>query len=159
MAQAATASIAREGAESPAARRLATEAMLRGRSAIVAGSTSGIGLGIARALAGAGANVVLNGFGRANEIEAVRRDVAAAFGVEVLYSGADMSKADAIAEMVAMADSAFGRTDILVNNAGIQHVASIESFPPEKWDAILAINLSAAFHTTRAVLAGMKARK
>ncbi|MFO0996750.1 MAG: 3-hydroxybutyrate dehydrogenase [Alphaproteobacteria bacterium] len=139
--------------------RPTTPVTLQGRSAIVTGSTSGIGLGIARALASAGVNVMLNGFGPANEIERLCAGLAAEFDVGVHYSGADMSQPDAIAKMVATADSAFGRTDILINNAGIQHVAPIESFPPEKWDAILAINLTAAFHTTRAVLAGMKARK
>ena len=132
---------------------------LAGRTAIVTGSTSGIGLGIARALAGQGANVVLNGFGNAEEIERVRGQLAAEEQVNVLFDGADMSKPDAIATMVTRSVDVLGQVDILVNNAGIQHVAPIESFPPEKWDAILAINLSAAFHTTRAVFAGMKARK
>jgi 3-hydroxybutyrate dehydrogenase len=132
---------------------------LVGRNAIVTGSTSGIGLGIARALAGQGANVVLNGFGDAAEIEQLRAKLAAEQRVNVLFDGADMSRPDAIATMVTRSVDALGQVDILVNNAGIQHVAPIESFPPEKWDAILAINLSAAFHTTRAVFAGMKARK
>ena len=132
---------------------------LAGRNAIVTGSTSGIGLGIARALAGQGANVVLNGFGDAGEIEQLRGRLAAEQRVNVLFDGADMSRPDAIARMATRAVDALGQVDILVNNAGIQHVAPIESFPPEKWDAILAINLSAAFHTTRAVFAGMKARK
>jgi 3-hydroxybutyrate dehydrogenase len=132
---------------------------LAGRNAIVTGSTSGIGLGIARVLAGQGANVVLNGFGDAAEIEQLRATLAAEQRVNVLFDGADMSRPDAIATMVTRSVDALGQVDILVNNAGIQHVAPIESFPPEKWDAILAINLSAAFHTTRAVFAGMKARK
>ncbi len=132
---------------------------LEGETAIVTGSTSGIGLGIARALARRGANVVLNGFGDAGEIEIVRASLAMENEVEVAYDGADMNKAEAIQRMIEAADAHFGRIDILVNNAGIQHVSPIEEFPPAKWDAILAINLSAAFHTTRAVFAGMKARR
>jgi 3-hydroxybutyrate dehydrogenase len=132
---------------------------LAGRNAVITGSTSGIGLGIARAMAAAGANVVLNGFGAPAEIEALRANLAREFGVSVLASTADMSKPNAIAAMMATANAALGDVDILVNNAGIQHVAPLESFPPEKWDAVIAINLSAAFHTTRAVMAGMKARK
>jgi 3-hydroxybutyrate dehydrogenase len=132
---------------------------LDGETAIVTGSTSGIGLGIARALAQRGANVVLNGFGDAGEIEIVRASLAVENDVEVTYDGADMSKPEAIARMIDSAAAHFGRIDILVNNAGIQHVAPIEEFPLAKWDAILAINLSAAFHTTRAVFAGMKARR
>ena len=132
---------------------------LQGRTAIVTGSTSGIGLGIARALAQRGANVVLNGFGDASEIEIVRAALAREHAVDVGYDGADMSKPEAIARMVAAAAERFGQVDIVVNNAGIQHVSPIEQFPLGKWDAILAINLSAAFHTTRAVFAGMKARK
>ncbi len=131
---------------------------LEGETAIVTGSTSGIGLGIARALAQRGANVVLNGFGDAGEIEIVRGALAAENNVEVAYDGADMSKPEAIHRMIDSAAGHFGRIDILVNNAGIQHVAPIEEFPLAKWDAILAINLSAAFHTTRAVFAGMKER-
>ena len=132
---------------------------LAGRTAIVTGSTSGIGLGIARALAAQGANVVLNGFGVAAEIEKVRAEVARSYGVTAGYSGADMSKPDAIAAMVEETMRSLGPVDILVNNAGIQHVAPLEDFPPAKWDQIIAINLTAAFHTTRAVIAGMKARK
>jgi 3-hydroxybutyrate dehydrogenase len=132
---------------------------LEGETAIVTGSTSGIGLGIARALARRGANLVLNGFGDAGEIEIVRASLAMENEVEVTYDDADMSKAEAIQRMIEAAGTHFGRIDILVNNAGIQHVASIEEFPPAKWDTILAINLSAAFHTTRAVFAGMKARR
>jgi len=131
---------------------------LVGRTAIVTGSTSGIGLGIAKALAADGANVVLNGFGDQREIEMVRRTIAEEAGVDVDYDGSDLSRPDAVVQMVEAATAAFGKVDILVNNAGIQHVAPIESFPPEKWDAILSINLSAAFHATRAVFAGMKAR-
>ena len=133
--------------------------VLSGKSAIVTGSTSGIGEGIARALAGAGANMMLNGFGDAAEIEKLRASMAAEFGVKVVYSGADMSKPAAITGMVEDAIKAFGSVDILVNNAGIQHVAAVDEFPPEKWDAIIAINLSSVFHATRAALPGMKARK
>jgi 3-hydroxybutyrate dehydrogenase len=132
---------------------------LKGRTAIVTGSTSGIGLGIAEALAGAGAGIVLNGFGDAGEIERTRSDLAAKHNVRVTYSGADMSKPAAIAAMVADAIKAHGQVDIVVNNAGIQYVAPIEEFPEAKWDAILAINLSSAFHATKAALPGMKARK
>jgi 3-hydroxybutyrate dehydrogenase len=132
---------------------------LEGETAIVTGSTSGIGLGIARVLARRGANLVLNGFGDAGEIEIVRASLAMENDVEVTYHGADMSKPDAIEQMVQAAAAHFGRIDILVNNAGIQHVSPLEAFPPAKWDAILAINLSAAFHTTRAVFTGMKARR
>ncbi len=128
------------------------------RNAIVTGSTSGIGLGIARALAGAGMNVALNGFGDAEEIERTRAALAAEHGVEVIYSGADMTRPEEIAEMIEQANAAFGSIDVVVNNAGIQHVSPIEEFPVQKWDAILAINLSSAFHTTRLVFAGMKAR-
>jgi 3-hydroxybutyrate dehydrogenase len=131
---------------------------LEGETAIVTGSTSGIGLGIAQALARRGANVVLNGFGDVSEIEIVRAALAAEHEVEVTFDGADMSKPAAIHRMIDTAGQHFGRIDILVNNAGIQHVAPIEAFPLASWDAILAVNLSAAFHTTRAVFAGMKAR-
>jgi 3-hydroxybutyrate dehydrogenase len=132
---------------------------LMGRTAIVTGSTSGIGLGIARALADAGANVVLNGFGPADEIERTRAGIERTAGVKTVYLNADMNKAADIQHMVEEATQRFGEIDILVNNAGIQHVAPIEEFPIEKWDAIIAINLSAAFHATRAVLAGMKERR
>ncbi|MGE0096480.1 MAG: 3-hydroxybutyrate dehydrogenase [Alphaproteobacteria bacterium] len=132
---------------------------LAGRGAIVTGSTSGIGLGIARALAAEGAAVMLNGLGDPAAIEAERQTLENESGVPVLYSAANMSKPDAIARMVDEAGARFGQVDILINNAGIQHVAPLESFPPEKWDAILAINLSAAFHAARATFAGMKARK
>jgi len=130
---------------------------LKGKTALVTGSTSGIGLGIARGLAGAGANLVINGFGDAAAIEAERREIEA-MGVACAYDGADMSRP---AEIVAMVDAAaerFGGIDIVVNNAGIQSVHPVEEFPPEKWDAILAINLSAAFHTVRAVVPAMKAK-
>jgi 3-hydroxybutyrate dehydrogenase len=136
-----------------------TAPALRGRTALVTGSTSGIGLGIARAFAGAGANVVINGFGVEAEIERLRAGLAEEFGVKVMFSNADMAKAEPIAAMIAKVANTLGPVDVLVNNAGIQHVAPLESFPPEKWDAVLSINLSAAFHTTRAVLGSMKARK
>jgi 3-hydroxybutyrate dehydrogenase len=131
---------------------------LAGRVAVVTGSTSGIGLGIARSLAAAGADVVLNGFGDEAELQELRRELAQAFKVRTLLSQADMSRPPAIAGMIEETARRLGPVDILVNNAGIQHVAPLESFPPEKWDAVLAIDLSAAFHTTRAVLAGMKER-
>jgi 3-hydroxybutyrate dehydrogenase len=133
--------------------------ILRSKAAVVTGSTSGIGLAIARALASEGADVLLNGFGQPGEIEAARSGIETEFGVRVLHSPADMSKPQEIAAMIAEAEAAFGSVDVLVNNAGIQHVAPVEEFPPEKWDAILAINLSAVFHATRAALPGMKARK
>jgi 3-hydroxybutyrate dehydrogenase len=131
---------------------------LAGKSAVVTGSTSGIGLGIARAMAAEGANIMLNGFGDAAEIESIRRALAAEHGVNVAYSAADMSKAADIHAMIAQAQQAFGGVDILVNNAGIQFVSPVEDFPPAKWDAIIAINLSSVFHGTQAVLPGMKAR-
>jgi 3-hydroxybutyrate dehydrogenase len=130
--------------------------MLNGKAALVTGSTSGIGLGIAEALAKAGASVVLNGFGDAAEIERLRSDLAKRHGVKVLYQGADMSRPEAIGQMMRAAAEALGALDIVVNNAGIQHVSPVEDFPVEKWDAILAINLSAAFHTTRLALPAMK---
>jgi len=133
--------------------------MLKGKTAVVTGSTSGIGLGIARALAGEGANVVLNGFGDANEIEKTRAGVEKEFGVKAAYSPADMSKPAEIAAMIKTAEQTFGSVDILVNNAGVQHVEPIEDFPIEKWNQIIAINLSSAFHTVRAAVPGMKARK
>jgi 3-hydroxybutyrate dehydrogenase len=131
---------------------------LSGRSALVTGSTSGIGLGIARSLAGAGANLTLNGFGEPAAIERTRAELAAASGVTVRHSGADMSRGEEIAAMVREAEAAFGGLDILVNNAGIQHVAPIEEFPPAKWDAILAVNLSHAYHTIHCALPGMRRR-
>jgi 3-hydroxybutyrate dehydrogenase len=133
--------------------------MQKGQTAVVTGSTSGIGLAIARALAEQGANIVINGFGAQDAIETARRSIEAEFDVKVRYSAADMTKPAEIAAMIKMAQSSFGGVDILVNNAGVQHVAPIEEFPIEMWDTILAINLSSAFHTTRAVVPGMKARK
>jgi len=133
--------------------------MLKGRNAVVTGSTSGIGLAIARALAQDGANVMINGFGTAAEIDKERAGIEKEFGVEAIYSAADMTKPDEIAAMVKTAETALGSVDILVNNAGIQYVAPIEEFPIEKWDQIIAINLSSAFHATRAAVPGMKARK
>jgi 3-hydroxybutyrate dehydrogenase len=132
--------------------------MLTGKTAIVTGSTSGIGLGIARALAAQHAGILLNGFGDPGEIKKLQTSLAAEFGVKIAYSGADMSKPDEIAGMVAHATSELGRVDILVNNAGIQFTAPIHQFPPERWDAIIAINLSAAFHATRAALPQMLER-
>jgi 3-hydroxybutyrate dehydrogenase len=133
--------------------------MLSGKSAIVTGSTSGIGLGIARGLAAQGANVMLNGFGDAGEIETIRAGLASEHNVKVVYNGADMSNGASIADMMQAASQEFGGVDILVNNAGIQFVAPIEEFPVEKWDAIIAINLSSAFHTTRLAIPHMKAKK
>jgi 3-hydroxybutyrate dehydrogenase len=132
---------------------------LLGRVALVTGSTSGIGLGIARALAQAGSDVVLNGFGSADEIESTRAGLAAECAVEVSYSPADMTDAGAIEAMIATTLRGHGRLDVLVNNAGIQHVAPIEQFPVEKWQAILAINLSSAFHTMRLAVPAMRANK
>jgi 3-hydroxybutyrate dehydrogenase len=129
--------------------------MLKGKTALVTGSTSGIGLGIARALAAQGANVVINGFGEPKMIQGLEKELQA-FGVRTLYHGADMSKPGEIEQMVGAAGETFGRVDILVNNAGIQHVAPIESFPVDRWDAIIAINLTSAFHTTRLVVPKMK---
>lgn len=129
--------------------------MLKGKTALVTGSTSGIGLGIAKALARQGANIVLNGFG---DVDGPRAEVLAAgahAGVRVAYHGADMSRPADIEDMLACAAKEMGRVDILVNNAGIQHVASVQDFPPERWDAIIAINLTSAFHTTRLALPAM----
>jgi 3-hydroxybutyrate dehydrogenase len=128
--------------------------MLKGKTALVTGSTSGIGLGIAKALAGQGINVVLNGFGDAQGPQAE----VAALGVKVGYHGADMSKPAEIEAMMAYAAAEFGGVDVLVNNAGIQHVANVEDFPVERWDAVIAINLSSAFHTSRHALPGMRAK-
>ncbi len=146
---------------SPAAKATTSSAkgVLAGRSAIITGSTSGIGLGIAREFAKAGANIVLNGFGDAGEIEKLRLALAAEFGVKVLYSGADLSKAEDVEKMVNLAADRLGQVDILVNNAGIQFVSPIENFPIEKWQAVLAINLTAAFVATKAAFPGMKARR
>jgi len=130
---------------------------LEGKVSLVTGSTSGIGLGIARALAAAGSAVVLNGFGKPEDIAETQVRIVSDFGVKARYSPADMSMASPIAEMIAMTLDNFGRLDVLVNNAGIQHVAPLEQFPAEKWDAILAINLTAVFHTTRLALPAMRA--
>ena len=131
---------------------------LKGKVALVTGSTSGIGLGIARALATAGADIAMNGFGEAGAIEQLRAALAAEHGVRVIHDGADVSRAAAIAAMVARAQAELGSVDILVNNAGIQHVAPIASFPAERWDAVIAINLSSAFHAMQAAIPGMQAR-
>jgi len=133
--------------------------MLKGKVALVTGSTSGIGLSLARTFAQDGANVVINGFGDKDAIEKERSGIEKDFGVKALYSGADMSKGDQIAQMIAEAESKLGSVDVLVNNAGIQFVSPIEEFPVEKWDQIIAINLSAAFHAIRAAVPGMKKRK
>ena len=132
---------------------------LAGKVSLVTGSTSGIGLGIARALAEAGSAVVLNGLGVASEIARIRDQIAADFGVKVGYSAADMTRPEAIAEMIAATIVGHGRLDVLVNNAGIQYVAPLDQFPVEKWDAILSINLSSAFHTTRLALPAMRQNK
>jgi 3-hydroxybutyrate dehydrogenase len=144
--------------ETPARGRAWPVRTLAGRVAVVTGSTSGIGLGIARALAEAGADIVLNGLGEAGEIGRLRQELQAQTGIRVMFAPADMSRQDQVRAMVARAAEAMGGVDILVNNAGIQHVAPIDAFPAEKWDAILAINLSAAFHATAAALPGMRAR-
>lgn len=132
---------------------------LKSRAAVVTGSTSGIGLAIARALAAEGAGIMINGFGEAAAIEAERAKIEADFGVKCFYNGADMSKPAEIAAMIKDAEARLGAVDILVNNAGIQFVSPIEDFPVEKWDQIIAINLSSAFHAIRAATPGMKARK
>jgi 3-hydroxybutyrate dehydrogenase len=132
--------------------------MFIGKTALVTGSTSGIGLGIARTLAAQGANVILNGFGDRAEIERLRAGLAETHGVEVRHDGADMARPEAIADMMGKALSEFGCIDLLVNNAGIQHVAPVDEFPVDKWYAILAVNLSSTFHTTRLALPAMKAK-
>ncbi|MBP6545235.1 MAG: 3-hydroxybutyrate dehydrogenase [Phenylobacterium sp.] len=132
--------------------------ILKSKSAVVTGSTSGIGLAIARALAAEGANLMINGFGKPEDIEKERAAIESEFGVRCLHSPADMSKGEEIAGMIATAEKAFGAVDVLVNNAGIQFVSPIEDFPVEKWDQIIAINLTAAFHAIRAAVPGMKAR-
>ena len=132
---------------------------LTGRSAVVTGSTSGIGLAIAQALAGAGANVMLNGFGDTDEIEAIRAGIEQESHVDVAYCGADMSKPDDVTGLIRETENTFGAVDILVNNAGIQHVEAVDEFPHDRWEAILAINLSSNFYTINAALPGMKARQ
>src|SRR3954451_4246807 len=131
---------------------------LKGKVAVITGSTSGIGLGIARQFAEASADVLLNGFGDAGEIERLQRAISDKCGVRTAYSGADMSKPDQIAGMVEQATRELGRVDILVNNAGIQHTAPVHEFPADRWDAVIAINLSAAFHASKAVLPQMLER-
>jgi len=133
--------------------------MLKGKTALVTGSTSGIGLATARALAADGANLMLNGFGDAAAIEKERAGLEKEFAIKVRYSPADMSKPAEIAAMIRATEQEFGSLDVLVNNAGIQHVANIEDFPVEKWDAVIAINLSSSFHTIRAAVPGMKRRQ
>jgi len=133
--------------------------MLKGKTALVTGSTSGIGLAIARALAKDGANLMINGFGDKAAIEKERAGLEKDFGIKARYSAADMSKPAEIAAMIAETEKEFGALDVLVNNAGIQHVANIEDFPIDRWDAIIAINLSSSFHTIRAAIPGMKKRK
>ena len=130
--------------------------MLKGKTALITGSTSGIGLAIARALAESGANVMPNGLGGRDEVEAIRKDLADGTGVKVGFLGANLMKPDACVELVTATQKQFGSLDILVNNAGMQFVSPIEEFPIEKWDAIMALNLSAPFHTTRAALPAMK---
>lgn len=137
----------------------ADSAGLVGKVAVVTGSTSGIGLGIADALAGAGMSVMLNGLGDRDAIEDARAGLEARHGVDVAYSAADLTRPDEISRMIDAARTELGGVDVLVNNAGVQHVAAIETFPPEKWNEIIAINLSAAFHAIRAVVPEMKARK
>jgi 3-hydroxybutyrate dehydrogenase len=133
--------------------------MLKGKTALVTGSTSGIGLATARALAADGANIMINGFGDNAAIEKERAGLEKDFGIKALYLPADMSKPAEIAEMIKVTEKEFGALDVLVNNAGIQHVANIEDFPVEKWDAVIAINLSSSFHSIRAAMPGMKKRK
>jgi len=133
--------------------------MFTGKTALITGSTSGIGLGIAEHLAKQGARIILNGMGDAAEIEMTRDHLAKTYGVEVLFQGADMSQGDAIEAMFQTINDKFGGVDILVNNAGIQYVAPVDDFPVAKWDAIIAINLTAAFHTIRHALPGMKKKK
>ncbi len=131
--------------------------MLHNKTAVVTGSTSGIGLGIARALAAQGANIVLNGFGAPDQIDKLRADMASEFDVHVLHSSADLSVPAQVRELIALAAARTGRIDILINNAGIQHTAPVEEFPDDKWDAIVAINLSANFHAIKATLPLMRA--
>ncbi len=131
---------------------------LAGKAAVITGSTSGIGLAYARALAKAGANIVLNGMGEPADIEKERSGIESEFGVKAVHSPADMTKPAEIEQMIALGEKTFGSVDILINNAGIQFVSPVEEFPPEKWDAIIAINLSSAFHAIRAAVPGMKKR-
>ena len=138
---------------------MTTGRSLAGKVSLVTGSTSGIGLGIARALAAAGSDIVLNGFGKPAEVKSLQAEMAAQFNVDISFSPADMSKPEAIRHMIEQVHADLGRLDILVNNAGIQHVAPLQDFPVEKWDAILAINLSSAFHTTRLALPAMLKNK
>ncbi|HWQ38226.1 MAG TPA: 3-hydroxybutyrate dehydrogenase [Burkholderiales bacterium] len=133
--------------------------MVNGKAVVVTGSTSGIGLGIARAFAAQGARVLLNGFGDAAQIERMRAGIASEFGVKVAFSPADMSRPQEVVAMIEQAGRELGAVDVLVNNAGVQHVAPVDEFPVEKWNEILAINLSAAFHAIRAALPGMKTRR
>lgn len=130
--------------------------MLKGKTALITGSTSGIGLAIARVLAAEGVNIVLNGFGDRNEIEAIRKELEDQHGIRAVYSDADMAKPEKIRDMCQKAEEVFGSVDILVNNAGIQFVSPVEDFPEEKWDAILAINLNSSFHTIKALIPGMR---
>ncbi|MEY4083922.1 MAG: hypothetical protein RL483_1291 [Pseudomonadota bacterium] len=132
--------------------------MLSGKTALVTGSTSGIGLGMAKALAAQGADLVLNGFGEPGHIQELQQDLQRQWGIKTIHHGADMSKPAEIEDLIRTAEKTFGGVDVLVNNAGIQHVSLVEDFPVEKWDAVIAINLSSAFHTSRLVLPGMKAR-
>jgi 3-hydroxybutyrate dehydrogenase len=132
--------------------------ILKGKVAVVTGSTSGIGLAYARAFAGAGANIVLNGMGAPADVEKERSAIESDFGVKAVYSPADMAKPSEIAELITLAEKTFGSVDVLVNNAGVQHVAPIEEFPVDKWNAIIGINLSSAFHAIRAAVPGMKRR-
>lgn len=131
---------------------------MKDRTVVVTGSTSGIGAALAEAFAAAGSNLVLNGLGDTAEIEAARQGLAQRYGVEVRYLGADMTRSEEIADLIAATEREFGAVDVLVNNAGVQHTDRIEDFPPEKWDALIAINLSAVFHATAAVLPGMRRR-
>src|SRR6266404_4468192 len=131
---------------------------MKGKTAIITGSSSGIGLGIAQALAAQGADILLNGFGDADEIAKLQREIAAEHGVRVSYSDADLSKPSAVSAMVEQAVSELGGVDILINNAGIQHTALVQDFPVERWDAVIAINLSAVFHAIRAALPHMLSR-
>jgi 3-hydroxybutyrate dehydrogenase len=133
--------------------------MLKNKTVLITGSTSGIGLGIAQGFAKEGCNLILNGFGDAAEIETIRSGLEKEFNIRVIYDGADMSKADSIEQMMNHAAKEFGGVDVLINNAGIQHVSPIEEFPINKWDAIIAINLSSAFHTSRLAIPYMKSKK